>query len=84
MEFAAFFVCQIIAMVIVILEKLWKDVTDGLSLGVAHGEHGGKGAFGHKLMLESIAVAVATDYAANLPEAKVVEEFTTWDSDFAH
>ena len=71
-------------MVIVVLEEGWEDVTDGLSLGVAHGEHGGVGAFGHKLVLKSVAVAVATDYATDLPEAKVVEEFTTWDANFAH
>ena len=71
-------------MVIVILEECWEDVADGLSLGVAHGEHGGKGALGHELVLQAVAVAVATDDATDFPEAEVVKELTAWDSDFAH
>lgn len=71
-------------MVIVVLEECWEDVTDGLSLGVAHGEHGGKGAFGHKLVLKSVAVAVSSDDATDFPEAEVVEKFAAWYAYLAH
>lgn len=71
-------------MVVVVLEECGEDVADGLSLWVAHGEHGGVGAFGHELVLQSVAVAVASDYATDFPEAKVVKKLTTGDANFAH
>ena len=71
-------------MVIVVPEECGEDVADGLALGVAVGEHGGVGAFGHELVLQAVAVAVATDYATDFPEAEVVEKFTTWDTYLAH
>jgi hypothetical protein len=84
LEFAAFFFCEVIAMVIVVLEECGEDVADGLSLGVTVGEHGGEGAFGHELVLQAVAVAVASDDATDFPEAEVVEELTAWDSYLAH
>ena len=70
--------------VVVVLEERWEDVAWGLSLWVAHSEHGGVGAFCHELVLQAVAVAVASDDAAHLPEAEVVEELTTGDAYLAH
>ena len=70
--------------VVVLLEEHREQVFDGLAFGVAHGKHCGVGALGYELVLQAVAVAVATDDTANLPEAEVVEKFTTRDAYLAH
>lgn len=70
--------------VVIIVEKHGKRVGHGLALRVAHGIDGGVGTFGHELVLQAVAAAVAPDDAAYLPEADVVEKFTTRDAYLAH
>ena len=69
---------------VVIFEYLWEHVGNGLALWVAHGIDSSLGTFSHELMLQSVALAVATDDATHFPEAEVVEEFTTLDAYLAH
>ena len=38
----------------------------------------------HQLMLQTVTATIATDDAANLPEAEVVEELTAGDAYLAH
>ena len=73
-----------LVIVIVVVEEHGEHVGHGLALWVAHGVGGGIDALGDELVLQSVALAVATYDAANLPEADVVEKFTAGDSDFAH
>lgn len=73
-----------LVIVIVCVEEHGEHVGYGLALGITHDVDGGIDAFGHQLMLQPVAAAVATDDAAHFPEADVVEELTAWDSDFAH
>ena len=65
-------------------EYSWEHVCRCFPLWVAHGERGGIDAFSDELVLQAVAVAVASDDAAYLPEAEVVEKFTTGDAYFAH
>ena len=69
---------------VVIFEEHWEHVFGCLAFGVAHGEHGGESAFGHELVLQAVAVTVASDNTADFPEAEVVKEFTTRDAYLAH
>ena len=71
-------------LVVVIIEEHRKHVGHGLALGVAHGVHGGVGTFGHELVLQQVAAAVASDDAAHFPKADVIEEFTAGDANLAH
>ena len=73
-----------LVVIVIIIEEHGEHVGHGLALGVAHGEHRGVGALGDELMLQAVTLAVASDDAANFPEAEVVEKFTAGDSDFAH
>ena len=76
--------CWFHLFVIISIEEHGEHVFGCLAFGVAHRKHGGVGAFGHALVLQAVAVAVASDDATDFPEAEVVEEFTTGDADFAH
>ena len=70
--------------VIVCVEYHWEHVGYGLTFRVAHGVDVGVDTFGEELVLQRVALAVAPDDAAYLPEAEVVEEFTTRDAYLAH
>lgn len=70
--------------VFVFLEEHGEHVGHGLTIGVAHGEGGSIDAFGHQLKFQQVAAAIATDDAANFPEADVVEELTAGDAYLAH
>ena len=70
--------------VFIVCKERRENVFDGLPIGVAHGIGGSVGAFGQKLVCQSVALAIASYDAANLPEAEVVEEFAAGDADFAH
>ena len=71
-------------LLVVIFEEDGEEVTSGLSIGVAHGEDGGVGAFGYELVLQTVAPAVASDDTADFPELEVVQELTTWYAYLAH
>ena len=73
-----------LVVVIVVVEEHGEYVGHGLTLGVAHGVGGGIDALGDELVLQPVALAVATYDAANLPEADVVEELTAGDANLAH
>ena len=79
-----FFRQRVIGFVVVILEEHGEHVLNGLSLCVAHGIGGGIDTLCHELVLQSVAAAVASDDAASLPEAEVVEEGVTGDAYLAH
>ena len=70
--------------VIIVLEEHGEHILNGLALCVAHGIGGGIDTLCHELVLQSVAAAVASDDAASLPEAEVVEEGVTGDSYLAH
>ncbi len=73
-----------LVVVIVVVEEHGEYVGHGLALRVAHGVGGGIDAFGHQLVLQAVALAVATDDSTYLPEAEVVEELTAGDAYLAH
>ena len=73
-----------LVVVIVVFEEHGKHVGHGLALGITHDVDGGIDAFGHQLMLQQVAATIATDDAAHLPEAEVVEEFSARDANLAH
>ena len=73
-----------LVVVFFVVEEHGEHVGDGLALRVSHGEGGGIDDFGHKLMLQPVASAVATDDAPDFPKAEVVEEFMTGDAYLAH
>lgn len=68
----------------VVVEEYGEHVGDSLALGAAHSVGGGIDTFGEQLVCQAVALAVATDDTAHLPEAEVVEEITAGDSDCAH
>ena len=70
--------------IIVGIEEHREHVGHGLALGVAHDIPGGVGTFGNELMLQSVALTVASDDTTNLPEAEVVEKLTAGDAYLAH
>lgn len=70
--------------VIFVIEEHGEHVGYSLALGVAHCVDGCVGTFSEKLVLQRVAAAVAADDAAYLPEADVIEEFTTWNAYLAH
>ena len=86
MEFIILFIAHLGCgfVFIVVLENAWEEVFGGFPIGVAHGEDGGVGALGEQLVLQRVTAAVASDDAAHLPEADVVEELTARDANFAH
>ena len=69
---------------VIIIKEHWEHILHCLALRVAHGEHGGVGAFSHYLQFQFVAVPVAPDDAPCLPEADVVKKLTTRDAYFAH
>ena len=69
---------------VVILEYLREHVGNSLAFRVAHGIDSSVGTFSHELMLQPVAVAVATDDATNFPEAEVVEEVAARNAYLAH
>ena len=73
-----------VVVAVVVAEEYGEHVGDGLALGASHSVGGGIDTFGEQLVRQAVALAVATDDAAHLPEAEVVEEITARDSDFAH
>ena len=73
-----------LVVVVVIIEEHGEHVGHGLALWVTHDVDSGIDTFSHQLMLQQVAATVASDDAANLPEAEVIEKFTAWDSNFAH
>lgn len=75
---------RLVVVIVVIVEKHGEHVGHGLTIGVAHGEGGSIDAFGHQLKFQQVAAAIATDDAANLPEADVVEKLTAGDANLAH
>ena len=64
----------LIVVIVIILKYLWEYIGNCLALGVAHGEHGGVGTFGHQLMLQPVALAVAHDDEVNLPQPQIVQK----------
>ena len=60
--------------VIVCVEYHWEHVGYGLTFRVTHGVDVGVDTFGEELVLQRVALAVAPDDAAYLPEAEVIEE----------
>ena len=70
--------------VVIILKYLREHVGNGLALWVSHGIDSSVCTFSHELMLQAVAVAVASDNAADFPEAEIVEELTTGDAYLAH
>ena len=70
--------------VIIVVEEHGEHVGDSLALGVAHGVDGGVGTLGYELVLQAVALAVASNDTANLPEAEVIEELTARDAYLAH
>ena len=73
-----------LVVIVVVLEEYGEHVGYGLALWVAHGEHRGVGTFGDELVLQAVALSVASDDTANFPEANVVEELTAGDAYLAH
>lgn len=69
---------------VVILEDLREHVGNGLALWVSHRIDSSIDTFSHELVLQAVAVSVATDDATHFPEAEVVEEFTMRDAYLAH
>lgn len=80
------FFCQRVFgfVVIIVLEEHGEHILHGLALSVAHGIGGGIDTLCHELVLQAVAAAVASDDAASLPEAEVVEEGVTGYSYLAH
>ena len=70
--------------IVIFVEEHGEYVFHSFALRVTHGVSGGVGALGYELMLQSVALAVASDDTANLPEAEVVEEFMARDAYLAH
>lgn len=75
---------RLIVDVIFILKYLRENVGNGLSFRVAHGEHGGVGAFGNELVLQSVALAVTHDDEMNLPQPQIIQELVTIIAYLAH
>ena len=73
-----------LVVIVVVLEYLREKVAGGLTFGVAHCIDGGVGALGEQLVLQTVALAVASDDSAYLPEAEVVEKFAAGDAYLAH
>lgn len=86
LEFLAVFLGEVVLCVVLVLvvEDVRKEVLNGLSLWVSHGEDGRKGALGQKLVGEAQPFAVAPIYVVHLPKINVVQELTTGDAYFAH
>ena len=61
--------------VLIILEEHREEVFDRLAFAVAHRVHCSEHGFGNQLVRETVALAVASDDAVDLPEAKFVEDF---------
>ena len=73
LEVGCFVICDGWLIVdVIILKYLWEYIGNGLSFRVSHGIDSSVGAFGHQLVLQPVAVAVATNDATCLPEADVV------------
>ena len=79
-----FFRQRVIGFVVIVLEEYGEHILHGLALSVAHGIGGGIDTLCHKLVLQAVAAAVASDDAAHLPELEVVEEFTARNAYLAH
>ena len=59
-------------LLVFIFEEGGKEVASRLAFRVAHGEDGCIGTFGHELVLQAVAPAVASDDTADFPELEVV------------
>ena len=70
--------------VIIVIEEHREYVFHSFALRVTHGIGGGVGAFGNELVFQTVALAVASDDAAHLPEAEVIQELTAGDAYLAH
>jgi xanthine/uracil/vitamin C permease (AzgA family) len=70
--------------VIIVIEEHREYVFHSFTLRVTHGVSGGVGALGYELMFQAVALAVASDDAAHLPETDVIQKLTAGDSYFAH
>lgn len=57
---------------VIILKYLWEYIGNGLALWVSHRIDSSVCTFSHELMLQSVALAVATNDTTCLPEADVV------------
>jgi hypothetical protein len=86
LEFGSFILCDgwFIVIVLIILEELWENIGNGFSFWVAHCIDGSESTFSHELMLQPVALAVASDNSACLPEGYLVKEFLSADSYFAN
>jgi hypothetical protein len=79
-----FFRQRTFGFVVIVLEEYGEHIPDGLALSVTHGIGGGIDALCHELVFQAVAAAVASDDAARLPEAEVIEEGVAGDSYLAH
>ena len=71
-------------LLVVIFEDGGEEVTGRLAFRITHGEDGSVGTFGHELVLQTVATAVASDDTADFPELEVVQELTTRYAYLAH
>ena len=69
---------------VVILKYLREHVADGLALWVSHRIDSSVCAFGHELVLQAVAAAVASDDAADFPKLDFVEKLSARDAYLAH
>ena len=70
--------------VVIVVEEHREYIFHSFALRVTHGEAGGVGTFGEELVLQSVALSVASDDTAHFPEANVIQKLTAGDAYFAH
>ena len=86
LEVGCFVFCDgwLVVVIVVVFKYLWEHVGNGLAFWVSHRIDSSVGTFSHQLVLQPVALAVASDDATDFPEAEFVKKLTTGDSDFAH
>ena len=83
LEFGDFLICYVggfAVVIVVILKQTGEEVFDGLAFAIPHGVHCSEHGFGDELVRETVALAVASDDAIDLPECNLVEELMARDS----
>lgn len=86
LEFLAVFFGEVVLWVVLVLvvEDVRKEVSDGLSFRVSHGVDGCEGALGQQLVCEALPFAVALNDAVHFPPINVIEKLTSLYAYLAH
>lgn len=86
LEVGFFVFCDgwLIVVIVIVFKYLWEHVGNGLAFWVSHRIDSSVCTFSHQLMIQAVALAVASDNATDFPEAEVVEKFAALDAYLAH